>query len=130
MAKYIDKIDKYKIEKLLDEMKIKPDEKPFYSSQVSTYEGKLHVSHGTTISGEYIESIYNDFVIELLYGSQPSEYDQEKYQNIMKVLCKSLGNYTADCEIFNASNRPNRKTYFDGYFKDEEYYEEDEEEEL
>lgn len=99
MGKYIDKLSNYKLLKLLEKMKIKSSENIITSCEISAYNGKVHVYHGKSESGEDVESVYDDYLIEKLYGCVPSDYDQIRYQYIMKEIAPK--EYSDDCELFN-----------------------------
>jgi len=120
MAKYIDKLPKYKEETLLKEFKIKPDEDVVASTEISAYGGKLYVVHGKNSTGERIESIFTDFTIIKIYSSTPSEYDIDKFQNVMEYLCGPQ--YAKDAKAFNNNFRKQHNSEFiEGNFDSEEY---------
>ena len=122
MADFIDKLTKDKQKKLLEEMRIKPNEDVIANTSISSYGNRLYVVHGRNEENELIESVYTDFFIEKIYGSEPSEYDQDRFQNIMISLCGEV--YSARVEEFNKNHRSSHiKHYIEGDFGEEEYYE-------
>lgn len=89
---FIEKLTIHQRQDLLWEMRIHPRE-DVRDYMVSFYTNRLRVNHGKTRNGERIESIYKDFEIEKIYNSEPSRYDQKKFQNFMTNL---LGQVYAD----------------------------------
>ena len=102
MGQYIDKLSNHKLLQLLDGMKIKPTENIITSCEISAFNGKIHVYHGKNEFGDNVESIYNDFLIEKLYGCTPSDYDQIRFQLIMKEIGPK--EYAEKCDAFNEQN--------------------------
>lgn len=102
MAEFIDKLHKSKHIILLDKMKMRAKEDVIGGTATSCHNGKFCVVHGKNGKGKYIESIYTDYYIELLYGYTPSKYDQIHYQDIMTELCGA--EYAKKVKAFNRKN--------------------------
>ena len=101
MKNYIQEL--YKNQKnrlaLLEEMHInrKDDVREFFTYFI---DNKIFVDHGKNKNNETIKSIYSDFSVEKLYNSEPSLYDQTRFQNFMieifgKEYLKDLKEYYA-----------------------------------
>lgn len=121
MAKYIDKLPKQKEQFLLKEFRIKPEENSI--PEISSYGGKLFVVYGENKDGDRVESVFLDYTIEKIYGGKPSEYDIDRFQNIMTYLCGPQ--YNKDANAFNKQFRPNHiKDFNENAFEEEEYEEE------
>ena len=75
---------------LLQDMRISSKENPNTMPTVF-YGGKMHVVHGKTKSGEKIESVYGEFEIVKIYNSEPSKYDQRRFQNYMIKIFEKDG---------------------------------------
>lgn len=119
-SKYVTELLKGKQKKLLEAMRLKSTEDVVAGTEITTANGKLYVSHGRDKDGNCVESIYSDFLIIKIYNSVPSEYDQDRYQNIMIELCGE--EYRKDVKRFNKTERNNHDNDFrDGDFEEEEY---------
>ena len=86
MAEFIDKLPTFKVIKLLEAMRYSSSENIVSTAQISCYGNKLYVVHGIDNKGQRIESVYTDYVVEKIYGDQPSTYDQFHFQAVMTEL--------------------------------------------
>lgn len=119
MADFIDKLTKSKEQRLLSEMRKDPKEDIMANTEISSYGGRLFVVHGRK-NGRRIESIYTDYLVEKIYGDEPTNYIQDRFQNIMISLCGP--EYERRVKEFNKKYRKdNSLTYDEGDFGEEEY---------
>ncbi len=96
---YIDRLSSLNVEDILTEMRISKLEN-IQKIPYIKFGGKLRVVHGKNKAGDNIESVYTEFKIEKIYNSEPSNYDQIKFQNSMSRIFKD---YAQDLEDYQNS---------------------------
>ena len=94
---YIEKLmsPKSRWYKLLETIKIDPNEDLEDSNSVCI-NGVLRIYHGSYEKMKHkpknsIVSVFTDYKIIKIYGQEPSEYDQQLYQNVMTAIFENEG---------------------------------------